>query len=339
VTGHPERRHHSASTDAHELRLLVVDDDPDYLAYLAALTAKLGFWVEVAEDGYAAMQRLAAGGYDIAIIDYEMPRLSGLDLIARIRADEGLKSTYALMITGREDIDTKLTALEAGFDDFLTKTLSEREIIAKLVAARRIALRQRSLSVAMRDLYGFATRDDLTGVFNRRFFISEVERMLIEDAVVSVVLLDLDSFKEINDRYGHLAGDEVLRDVGTVLLTSTRPEDIAARFGGDEFIIAVPDVDLETVERIAERLTAAIGGLRWGPGPYFSVGASAGFASSRLLEKPGLAQLVNAADRDMYKNKWIRKHPDLRPELYEYPEVERDVVHRLLSRAADTRRN
>jgi two-component system chemotaxis response regulator CheY len=338
VNSHPERRHQSASTDAQQLRLLVVDDDPNYLGYVAALTRKLGFWVDVADDGHAALQRLTAGSYDIAIIDYEMPRLSGVELITRIRSDETLKSIYAMMITGREDIDTKLTALEAGFDDFLTKTLSEREFVARLVAARRIAMRQRTLSVAMRDLYGFATRDDLTGVFNRRFFISEVERMLIEGAAVSVVILDLDSFKEINDRYGHLAGDEVLRDVGTVLLTSTRPEDIAARFGGDEFIIAIPDVDLETVERIAERLTASIAALRWGAGPYFSVGASAGFASSQLLDKPGLAQLVNAADRDMYKNKWVRKHPDLRPELYEYPEVERDVVHRL-SRAADVRRD
>jgi two-component system cell cycle response regulator len=321
------------STGAQPLRLLVVDDDPAYRTYASALTRRLGFWVDVADDGESALQRLAVGNYDIVILDYAMPRLTGLDTIARVRGDEALKTVYAIMLTGREDIDTKLTALEAGFDDFLTKASSEREIVAKLVAARRVALRQRTMSVAMRDLYGLATRDDLTGVFNRRFFISECERLLIERAVLNIVILDLDGFKKINDTYGHLAGDAVLRDVGTALQTNTRPEDVVARFGGDEFVVAVPGVELSVVERIAERLTSAIAALTWTPGPPFAITASAGFASSRLLEPPTLAQLVNAADRDMYKNKWLRKHPDLRPELYEYPARDRDVVQRLLKPA------
>ncbi|HUR82600.1 MAG TPA: diguanylate cyclase [Thermoanaerobaculia bacterium] len=326
----PDRRESSEPGRAQPLRLLVVDDDPDYRAYVAALTRKSGFWVDAAEDGETGLQRLAIGNYDAVIIDFEMPRLTGLEMIARVRADEALRPIYALMLTGREDLDTKLTALETGFDDFLTKTLSEREIVAKLVAARRVATRQRTMSAAVRDLYGLATRDDLTGLFNRRFLISEVERMLIEGAVVNIVIIDLDGFKQINDRFGHLAGDAVLRDVGTALHANTRAEDIAARFGGDEFIVVIPGVDVATVERIAGRLIAAIGALRWEGGQPFGIGASAGFASSRLLEKPTLAQLVNAADRDMYKNKWLRKHPELRPELYEYPARERDVQERLL---------
>jgi len=313
------------------LRLLVVDDDPYYRAYVSALTRRLGFWVDSAGDGEEGLQRLAVGSYDIAIIDYEMPRLTGMDTIARIRSDDALKLLYAIMLTAREDVDTKLIALDAGFDDFLTKASTEREIVAKLVAARRVALRQRTMSIAMRDLYGLATRDDLTGVFNRRFFISETERLLVEGTVLNIVLLDLDSFKNVNDTYGHLAGDAVLRDVGCALQTHTRPDDIVARFGGDEFAVAVPDVDLSAVERIAERLTRAVTALAWEANPPFGIGASAGFASSRLIEKPTLAQLLNAADRDMYKNKWVRKHPDLRPELYEYPAQERDISVRLLS--------
>ena len=338
VNSAPDRRQNATPAGPQPLRLLVVDDEPHYRTYVAALTRKLGFWVDVADDGEMALQQLSSCNYDIVIIDYAMPRLSGLDTIRRLRADEALKSIYAMMLTAREDVDTKLTALEAGFDDFLTKTLSEREIVAKLVAARRVALRQRTMSVAIRDLYGLATRDDLTGVFNRRFFISEVERLLIEGAIVNIVLVDLDGFKQINDRYGHLAGDAVLRDVGTALLTNTRPEDIVARFGGDEFIVAIPHVDVATVERIAERLTITIAALRLDTQPAIAVGASAGFASSRLLERPALAQLVNAADRDMYKNKWMRKHPDQRPELYEYPIRERDVMQRLFKVAESTPR-
>ena len=316
------------------LRILVVDDDSNYRAYIAALARRLGFWVDTADDGEAALQRFAHGTYDVAIIDHEMPRLSGIALISRLRDDEETKILYAMMLTGREDIDTKLAAFDAGFDDFLTKASSEREIIAKLVAARRIAARQRSMDTAVRDLYGLATRDDLTGVFNRRFFISETERLLAEGGVLNVVLLDLDDFKAINDTYGHLAGDTVLRDVGIALQSNTRPDDIVARFGGDEFVVSVPELEVALVERITGRLAAAIEALEWGA-PAYRITASAGFASSRFLERPTLAQLLNAADRDMYKNKWIRKHPDVRPELYEYPAQERNVVERYPEVAGD----
>jgi two-component system cell cycle response regulator len=329
VPSPPDRRQSAAPPIENSLRLLIVDDDANYRAYIAALTRRLGFWVDTANDGEAGFQRLAHAVYDVAIIDQEMPRLSGLELIARLRSHESTRSLYAVMLTGLEDIDTKLMALDAGFDDFLTKASTESEIVAKLVSARRLALRQRTMDIAVRDLYGLATRDDLTGVFNRRFFISEAERLLAEGIALNVVLLDLDSFKHVNDTYGHLAGDAVLRDVGTTLQRNTRPEDVVARFGGDEFVVAIPQLEIAGVERVAERLARAIAALEWRAEPRFRIGASAGFASSRLLEKPTLAQLLNAADRDMYKNKWMRKHPDVRPELYEYPSHERDVFERL----------
>jgi two-component system cell cycle response regulator len=330
VTANTERRQSPRSTEP-QLRLLVIDDDANYRAYVAALTRRLGFWVDTAEDGEDALQLLTHASYDAAIIDQEMPRLKGTALIGWLRAIDRTKALYAVMLTAREDIDTKLAALDAGFDDFLTKGSAEAEIVAKLVAARRVAARQRKMDTAVRELYGLATRDDLTGVFNRRFFISEVERMLAEGTIVNVVLLDVDDFKDVNDTHGHLAGDAVLRDVGTALMSNTRPDDIVARFGGDEFVVAIPDLDIAVVEAIAERLTRALAARDWGGTAGLRVSASAGFASSRFLDDPTLAQLLNAADRDMYKNKWIRKHPDLRPELYEYPSRERDVVERLLN--------
>ncbi len=324
-----DRRHNGGQAAAQPLRLLVVDDAPADAAYVAALTRRLGFWVDSVSDGEKALQRLAIAPFDIAIIDYEMPGLTGVETVARIRAEEPLKSIYAIMLTGHEDIDTKLRALDAGFDDFLTKGSSEAEIVAKLMAAKRVAMRQRTMSVAIRDLYGLATRDDLTSVFNRRFFISECERLLTEGTIVNVVLLDLDGFKQVNDTYGHLAGDQVLRDVANALQRNTRSEDIVARFGGDEFVVAIPHLDVMTVSKIADRLATAVAGLQWNCGALFHVGASVGFASSLLLEKATIAQLVNAADRDMYKNKWIRKHPEERFDLYEYPEADRTLIRRL----------
>ncbi|HEY0143697.1 MAG TPA: diguanylate cyclase [Thermoanaerobaculia bacterium] len=323
----PDRRQDEA---AEPLRILLVDDDTNYRAYVAALTRRLGFWVDTADDGQAGLDRLAHGTYDMVVIDHEMPRLTGIETVGRLRANEATQALYAVMLTSREDVDTKLTALDAGFDDFLTKTSSEREIVAKLTAGRRLAARQRTMDLAIRDLYGLATRDDLTGAFNRRFFISEAERLLAEGVVVNVVLLDLDGFKHVNDTYGHLTGDQVLRDVATALHTHTRVEDVVARFGGDEFVIAVPRLDVPVLERICERLSSAVAEIEWSAGgTTFSVGISAGIASSRLLEAPTLVQLMTAADRDMYKNKWLRKHPGRGPEVYEYPSSDRNVVERL----------
>jgi two-component system, cell cycle response regulator len=299
---------------------LVVDDEGDYRAYVAALTRRAGFEVDQAEDGEVALSLCARGGYDLIVVDQKMPRLTGLDLIARIRALADLSTVYALMLTAQDDVETKLTALSAGYDDFLAKTSSELEILAKIVAARRIIARQRTLDAAVREMYGLATCDELTGVFNRRFFISETERFLAEGRTLSIVLFDLDGFKQVNDRLGHIAGDGVLRDIGALFLRSTRPEDLIARYGGDEFVMIVALLELEDVERMTARLSQEVGALRWRSGEEtFSVGVTTGIATSRLLPGGSVAQLLNAADRDLYKNKWIKKHPDRRPELYEYP--------------------
>lgn len=332
-----ERRQIPSSEHLEPLRILLVDDDADYRAYIAALTRRLGFWVDTADDGQAGLDRLRQGTYDMAIIDQDMPRLNGISTVAALRASEATRTLYTVMLTSHDDIETKLAALDAGFDDFLPKKSSEREIVAKLTAGRRLAARQRTMDDAIRDLYGLATRDDLTGAFNRRFFISETERLLAEGVAVSVVLVDLDGFKNINDTFGHLAGDQVLRDVATTLHMQTRAEDVVARFGGDEFVIAVPHSEIEVIEKICNRLSHAIGDMRWSAnGQTFSVGVSSGIASSRLLEAPTLLQLMAAADRDMYKNKWLRKHPELRPELYEYPATERNVIERLFAKRSSS---
>jgi diguanylate cyclase (GGDEF)-like protein len=174
-----------------------------------------------------------------------------------------------------------------------------------------------------------ATRDELTGIFYRRFFAGEMERMLAGGTKVSVVLFDLDGFKQVNDTFGHAAGDQVLRDVGAIFLRNTRPEDLVARYGGDEFVMVVTNLDVPEVEVVAARLSTAIAELQWSAGDQvFSVGVTTGFAAAHLLEKATIQNLLEVADRDLYKNKWIRRNPDARPELYEYPSQEgaTDVV-------------
>jgi two-component system, cell cycle response regulator len=287
------------------LRALVAEDDDNYAAYLGVLLRRFGFEVTTTGNGHAALAAAKEAPFDVAVIDCEMPGMNGLELIASLRASQRCAAMYALMVAAHTDLETKVAALRLGFDDFIAKsTTGDTEMIAKLGAARRLVQRQRRLDLAVRELYGLATRDELTGLFNRRYFHAEAERLLAEGCNINLALFDLDDFKRINDNHGHLAGDQILRDVGALFLRGTRADDLIARYGGDEFILVTTHATLEEIVILAERLDAEIGRLRWTfDGKSISVGATAGVTSSTMFDKPTLAQLVAACDRDLYKKK------------------------------------
>lgn len=311
------------------LKALLVDDDVDYLTFIALLAHRAGFNTETAADGEKALEKLAAADFDLLMVDCEMPRLSGMDLIGMVRTAEKNRNAYAVMLTARDDAETKIKALTAGYDNFLTKGCTDLEIIACLAAAQRVIYRQLKLDDDLRELYRLATGDELTGLANRRFLTEEAARILKGTSVVTVVIFDLDDFKKINDTHGHLVGDSVLRDIGAQFLKSTRSEDLVARYGGDEFVMVMTDLSLQDSEVMAQRLAGEIAALRWrAGGQEIRISASMGIAASTLLVSPTIEQLLEAADRDLYKNKWIRKNPDRNPELYEYPPAEgRTISH------------
>ncbi|MCU1346988.1 MAG: diguanylate cyclase [Acidobacteria bacterium] len=314
------RRTDADHGDPAPLRALIVDDDEQYRAYLKAMVRRQGFAVTTAGDGAEAVTLMHdCLAFDLIIVDCEMPRMNGLELIATLRRNPVCADTYSMMLTGRTDVETKITALREGFDDFLVKSSQEIELVAKLGAARRLITRQRRLDATVRELYGLATRDELTGLFNRRFFFGEAERMLADGVDVSLVFFDLDDFKRINDNFGHLAGDRILRDVGALFLRRTRHEDLIARYGGDEFVMLVTKLRVEEVDAFAARLAREIGGMQWVFGSdTLSVSVSTGYGCSELLAHPSVAQLLSAGDRDLYKNKWLRQNPTLDPSVYEY---------------------
>jgi len=210
------------------------------------------------------------------------------------------------MITARDDSATKIAALSAGYDDFVTTSSTELEIAAKIVAARRLVGRQRMLDRTLHNLYCLATRDELTGLFNRRFFLAEMERHVARNTPLTLVLFDLDDFKRINDTHGHLTGDQILRDIGALFLRRTRSEDLVARFGGDEFVMIAANEPAAEITAITSRLVLDIEELRWTfNGEQVAVGVTVGFAANS--DGASVLQLLDAADRDLYRNKSVRK--------------------------------
>jgi two-component system cell cycle response regulator len=320
------------------LRALVVDDNDVYRDYVTSLVSRFGFEVTACADGVEALEVLSTGAvfFDFLVFDCEMPRLGGLELIRAVRTQESHRDVYAVLLTGREDVETRIEALRIGFDDCMLKSSGERELGAKFAAARRLVARQKHLDDTVNELYGLATRDDLTGLFNRRFFFSEAERLLSEGNGVNLIFFDLDEFKPINDTLGHLAGDRILRDLGSLFLKRTRSVDLIARYGGDEFVMLVPVLSPSEVETLAHRIASEIGSAQWIFGTeIFSVGVTTGISCSSLLEEPTVAQLISAGDRDLYKNKWLRKNPDQDPSLYEYDGRRDAQLIELLTYAAE----
>ena len=318
----PNRRHgDNARPEPASARVLLVDDDVNFRAWLALLMRRLGFAVEVAFDGIHALEVMRASGtFDLIIADYAMPRMNGIDLIHEVRETPTLAHQYAVMLTGHEHLDSKVAALTSGYDDFLPKSCTEVEVIAKVIAAKRMLARNRQITASASEWQTIATRDELTGVATRRMLVDEAARLLEEKREVGIALLDLDDFKPINDTFGHLTGDRILRDVGALFLGRTRTSDLIARYGGDEFVLLVQGLPIEDLHGAAERLVHEVQAMQWTANEVtFGVGVTVGIAHSSLLANANLEQLLDVADRDLYAKKWLKKHPAGRPELYEYP--------------------
>ncbi|HEX3579253.1 MAG TPA: diguanylate cyclase, partial [Thermoanaerobaculia bacterium] len=320
----PHRRRNELPPDpvAEPIRVLIAEDDENFSVWLTSIARRLGLTVSTAANGVEALKKLEAAHFDLLISDFEMPRKDGLALIADVRANPKMSGLYAVMLTAHDELSVKVTALTLGYDDFLAKGCTEVEVVAKVAAARRILARHRALDADAREWRDIANHDELTRVATRRFFFEQAERHLAQNDNIAVVLFDVNDFKNINDNYGHLTGDRVLRDMGALFLRRTRSDDVIARYGGDEFVLLALNLTVDETRAVAERLAAELSSLQWHErDTEVQVGVTIGMGCSSLIPGATIQQLLEAADRELYANKWLKKHPATTPpEAYEYPE-------------------
>ncbi|GAB4435368.1 MAG: diguanylate cyclase [Chloroflexi bacterium OHK40] len=293
------------------MQIVIADDEPTSRRLLRAVLTAAGHQVLEAADGEAAWELLEASGANLLITDWRMPRLDGPGLIQRIRAAPRSSYTYCILLTARDSKTDTVVGLDSGADDYLTKPFHHDELRARVAIASRILALEASLREA-RDNYAYqASHDPLTGLLNRPAIMGHVEAELARagrgGSSLSLALIDLDHFKEVNDRYGHLVGDQALRSVAQILTSALRPYDWVGRWGGEEFLIVLANTGPDEAAQVAERLRALVAAtpLQLADGSTLPLTVSIGVAGTALFkgQEVDKVALFQQADRALYAAK------------------------------------
>lgn len=306
-----------SETHANRPLVLVVDDDPAIRHMVAGFLRLEGFNTLEAGDADEALMQADANSPEAVILDITMPGMDGYEVCKKLRENAKTNRVVIVMLSSRNAGDSRVQGLNIGADDYVTKPFDPQELLARLQAhLRRMSAQQEKETILERlagklasmnkRLAEEAATDGLTGLYNRRYlwkrFEEEYQRAKRFKHKLCFVLIDIDHFKGINDRYGHPAGDKVLKEMGKIFRSHLRGIDLAARYGGEEFAIFLPETSIENALHVAERLRQAFHALKISPIPEGGLSLSAGIA-----EFPTHAQTPQAiykkADEALYKAK------------------------------------
>jgi two-component system cell cycle response regulator len=290
------------------LTVLVADDSAVYRKLVEHALSAERYQIVFAKNGREALDLFAKHRPSLVITDWTMPDISGVELLGHIRRDFPESYTYVILLTGMTDTVKVVSGLASGADDYLTKPFHAEELVARLGVGRRMVDLHRQLEVKNRLLEELALTDPLTGLPNRRAVEAWALRQLAGAARHGypfwVAMIDLDRFKNINDSYGHDAGDVVLKKFAEILKTSTRSSEICARMGGEEFLLVLTHAEKPNIEIAIGRIRKQFETHRFKFGEA-SLGVTASFGISGFQggKAPDFNVLVNQADSALYSAK------------------------------------
>jgi two-component system, cell cycle response regulator len=303
------------------VRILIAEDDTASRLILEAALAGFGHEVVAATDGEQAWQMFQSEKVEAIISDREMPGLNGVDLCRRIRGSDGGRYIYFIFLTSVNDKVGATEGIRAGADDYLMKPLNRNELEARLMVASRITELYRELANQKVELerlnsqlFRQSRTDGLTQVGNRLKMREDlnilVARVAEHGESFCAVMCDVDHFKLYNDAYGHLQGDEVLKKVASTLVQGCRPNDEVYRYGGEEFLLVMPEQSIEAACVAAERHRARIEQLAipniGSPGTIVTI--SAGVASINPSSGPSIKEWLESADGALYRAKQLGRN-------------------------------
>lgn len=243
--------------------ILLVDDDRFMRTVLCQILQEAGYQVTQASNGREALALCRSSYFPIILTDWVMPEMDGITFCRTFRERPAECYTYLILLTSQEGKDKLIEGLESGADEYLTKPVQEAELLVRLKTARRILDLESSLQKSLEEIKQISIHDPLTGAFNRGYLDqhlpTEIRRADRYLRYLSVLMMDLDHFKKINDTWGHQAGDAVLQHCIRIIAGTVRREvDWVARYGGEEFVLVLPETDQIGCTVVAERLRSLI---------------------------------------------------------------------------------
>jgi two-component system chemotaxis response regulator CheY len=290
--------------DTGKITVLIAEDCNFFRQILIKTISSWGYEVVIAQDGDKAWEILQQENAPrLAILDWVMPGLSGPEICRKVAGRERIPYIYLILLTSKNNKDDIVAGLEAGADDYIAKPFHEKELIWRIKIGERIVRLENKIS-------HLAATDALTGIMNRRAFMekleAEINRAQRKQRFLSIIMIDIDYFKKINDTYGHNLGDTVLQKFTQHLATQLRSYDFFGRYGGEEFIICLPEASENQAGQIAERLRISLADLAIhvpGGDETFRITASFGVSGTDTISKGCRDILLNKADQALYRAK------------------------------------
>lgn len=291
--------------------ILIVDDDPVSRTLLERILKKEGFKVVSTEDGKQALDLFKKRYIPIILTDWMMPKMNGLELCKALRSIESPGYVFIIIITAKDSKEDIVKGLEAGADDYVSKPFHHAELLARIRTGIRILELERSLRRANEEIKRLSITDPLTGCFNRGYLMDflpkEINRSIRYNHPLSIIMCDIDHFKKVNDTHGHQAGDVVLKSFASILNDAVREgSDWVSRYGGEEFLVVLPETGLENGIKTAERLRKRVSETEIDIGnKKIKITASFGVASFDPQKNREMStdSLINLADQGLYQAK------------------------------------
>ncbi len=251
------------------VKVLIVDDTPDNVKVAGSILAEEGYDLYIADSGIVAEQLARETVFDLILLDIMMPKQDGFTTCTHLRKIPEYESVPIIFLSARIDIDSIIKGFDLGAVDYIRKPFNPQELKSRVKTHADLRLyrqelerRNSQLENALLKIEEIARTDDLTGLLNRRemvrLFEYEINRTNVSKHEFSLIMLDIDLFKEINDTHGHLTGDHVLQRLARQLQASSRKQDYISRWGGDEFLILLPEITDQNAAKIAEEIRSDI---------------------------------------------------------------------------------
>lgn len=294
--------------------ILVVEDSMTQAEAVKAFLEQNGYEVIRVEDGKSAIREAVSGSVDLILLDLLLPDMSGVEVCRWLKLNRTTRMIPILMLTSEGEVEDKVSGLEAGAEDYLPKPYSEMELNARIFSLLRtkalqdeLAETNAKLQELLANVEMLARTDPLTKLYNRRHIQEYVDKELKASqrygSPFSLLMIDIDRFKNINDEFGHQAGDSVLVEISDIIRDSVREADTVGRWGGEEFVVVLPRCKKEAAEHLANRILQSVGQREFNAVPGMKVTLSIGISGVPDQTFNSSDALLDAADQAMYMAK------------------------------------